>query len=44
MSSNKNRNSGINRPNQTGNDKRGFTLPPTSSNPPMPPVKPPKKK
>lgn len=25
-------------------EKRGFSLPPTTSKPPMPPVKPPKKK
>ena len=27
-----------------GTEKRGFSLPPTSSKPPMPPVNPPKKK
>lgn len=43
MSKDKNGNSSTNRPNQNGGDKRGFSLPSTSSNPPMPPVKPPKK-
>ena len=38
-----NRNNGTNKPNQNGSDKRGFALPPTSSKPPMPPVKPPNK-
>lgn len=43
MSMDKNRNSSTNRPNQNEGDKRGFSLPPTSSKPPMPLVKPPKK-
>ena len=43
MSTDKNGNRSTNRPNQNGSDKRGFALPPTSSKPPMPPVKPPKK-
>lgn len=29
--------------NQDSREKRSFSLPPTSSRPPMPPVKPPKK-
>lgn len=44
MSRDKNGNSSTNRPNQNGSEKRGFSLPSTSSKPPMPPVKPPKKK
>lgn len=43
MRLNKNENNSTNRPNQNGSDKRGFSLPPTSSKPPMPPVKPPRK-
>ena len=43
MSIDKSGNSSINRPNQNESNKRGFSLPPTSSKPPMPPVKPPKK-
>lgn len=43
MSTDKNGSSSTNRPNQNGSDKRGFSLPSTSSKPPMPPVKPPKK-
>lgn len=43
MSTDKNGNSSTNRPDQNGSDKRGFSLPSTSSKPPMPPVKPPKK-
>ncbi len=43
MNSDKNDNKRANRPNQNGSDKKGFALPPTSSKPPMPPVKPPKK-
>lgn len=43
MGMDKNGNSSTNRPNQNGSDKRGFSLPSTSSKPPMPPVKPPKK-
>lgn len=42
MCRNKNKNRNINRPNKNRSDKRGFVLPPTSSKPPMPPVKPPK--
>lgn len=33
-----------NRPTQSGSEKKGFSLPPTTSKPPMPPVNPPKKK
>ena len=43
MSTDKNGNGSTNRSNQDGSDKRGVALPPTSSKPPMPPVKPPKK-
>lgn len=43
MSSDKNGSNNTSRPTQNGSDKRGFALPPTSSKPPMPPVKPPKK-
>lgn len=43
MNSNKTKDTGTNRPNQNKGDKRGFVLPPTTSKPPMPPVKPPKK-
>lgn len=43
MGMDKNGNSSTNRSNQNGSDKRGFSLPSTSSKPPMPPVKPPKK-
>lgn len=32
-----------NKPGQNGSEKRGFSLPSTSSKPPMPPVNPPKK-
>lgn len=41
-SSNTSRTGKGSKPNNSG-EKRGFTLPPTSSKPPMPPVKPPKK-
>ena len=33
-----------NKPTEEKGGKRGFSLPPTTSKPPMPPVKPPKKK
>lgn len=33
-----------NKQNKIGSKRRGLSLPPTSSRPPMPPVKPPKKK
>lgn len=36
-------NKGNNRPNQNDGEKRGFSLPSTTSKPPMPPVNPPKK-
>lgn len=41
-SSNTSGNGQGNKPNNSG-EKRGFSLPPTSSKPPMPPVKLPKK-
>lgn len=36
-------NNSNNKPGQNGGEKRGFSLPSTSSKPPMPPVNPPKK-
>ena len=42
MSENKSNNN-VNKSNEIKRDKKGFTLPLTSSKPPMPTVKPPKK-
>lgn len=42
--SNGGNNNGNNKPSQNGGEKRGFSLPSTSSKPPMPPVNPPKTK
>lgn len=44
MSENKGINTGTQKPRQNDGEKRGFSLPSTSSKPPMPPVQPPKKK
>lgn len=44
MNTDKNKEKDINRPKKNGSNKKGFVLPITSSNPPMPPVQPPKKK
>lgn len=43
MSDKKGSNNGTGKPSQNNGDKRGFNLPSTTSKPPMPPVKPPKK-
>ena len=44
MNTDKNRKKGVNSLKQNISNKKGFALPITSSNPPMPPVHPPKKK